>query len=348
MKDLFKLRNIILLCTFLAAGIIFALISFVNHYHFRTFAFDLGLFNNAIYDFAHFRSNEVTMLYPNHYTFLQTHFSLFPVLVSPLFWIFGSYSLLVFQLIMILFGGWGVYRFTGLFTERFFLRIMALLHFFSMWGIYSALAFDYHDNVIGAMFVPWIFYYFKKERWLPVLVFSVLLLISKENMALWAVFIFIGLALIYRKEKTKRNFAMIWAGASAFYFLTVIFYIIPAFSPYSEAYTQFQMYSSLGNSAGEVLKNIFLHPVNTLRMLFENHNGSFYYDGVKMELHKVILLGGGFILLFRPKYFFMLIPLRICLYGDCNVNGFCALVKKTVTGLESSRIKDRLFILHIF
>ena len=304
-------QRIVLLVIFLVAAVVFALISFVDHYNFRSYAFDLGLFNNAIYDFAHFRSNDVTMLYPDHYTFLQTHFSLFPILVSPLYWIFGSYTLLVFQLFSVLFGGWGVYRFIGEFTQNFTIRILGLLHFFTAWGIFSALAFDYHDNVVGAMFVPWIFYYFKKGQRLKVIIFMILLLISKENLALWAIFIFAGLAIIYRKEKIKRNLALICSAGSLAYFMLIILYVIPAFSPYSEAYTQFQMYRTLGGSFSEVLKNIFSHPLNTLRMLFENHSGSFYYDGIKMELHRMILLTGGFILLFRPAYFLMLIPLYL-------------------------------------
>lgn len=35
-------------------GIIFSSVSFVNHYNFRTYALDLGLYNNALFDYARF------------------------------------------------------------------------------------------------------------------------------------------------------------------------------------------------------------------------------------------------------------------------------------------------------
>ena len=40
---------------------IYSLISFVNHYNFRTYALDLGAYTNAIYDYSHFKWNDSTV-----------------------------------------------------------------------------------------------------------------------------------------------------------------------------------------------------------------------------------------------------------------------------------------------
>ena len=50
------------------------------------------------------------------------------------------------------------------FPENKYLPFLAVVHFFSMWGIYSALSYDYHDNVMAAMFVPWLFYFFVEKK----------------------------------------------------------------------------------------------------------------------------------------------------------------------------------------
>ena len=36
-------------------GTVYVLISFVNHYNFRTYALDLGAYTNALYKYAHFQ-----------------------------------------------------------------------------------------------------------------------------------------------------------------------------------------------------------------------------------------------------------------------------------------------------
>ena len=90
-------------------GIIFSSISLVNHYNFRTYAFDLGLFNNALFDYAHFRMNHYSLMkefFPNA---LGDHFSLLTLFFSPLYWIFGTYTLLIVQVLAILSGGLGVF-----------------------------------------------------------------------------------------------------------------------------------------------------------------------------------------------------------------------------------------------
>ncbi len=86
-------------------GIIYGLISLVNHYNFRTYALDLGLVNHAIYDYAHFRVNYSTLLLDaSPMNFLGSHFTLLPLLFSPLYWLFGSYTLLIVQIAAVLFG----------------------------------------------------------------------------------------------------------------------------------------------------------------------------------------------------------------------------------------------------
>jgi len=153
-------------------GVVYCSISLINHYYFRTFSLDLGLYNNAIYDYAHFRWNDYSLLDHLFANPLGDHFALLPILVSPLYWIFGSWTMLVVQIAGILFGGYGLYHFVAQRTESKWLPNLAMIHFFTLWGIYSALSFDFHDNVMAAMFVPWFLHYFDKQSWGKTIVFS--------------------------------------------------------------------------------------------------------------------------------------------------------------------------------
>jgi len=299
-------RRVFLYIIFIFFGLLYADISLINHYNFRTSAFDLGLYNNAIYDYAHFRTNSDPLLLQNVGNVLADHFELLPIIFSPLSYLFGTYTLLLVQIAAILFGGYGIYL---VFEKRFSKPViprLALVYFLSMWGIYSALSFDYHNNVVGAMFVPWLFYYFDRKKFKQAAFFFVLLLISKENMALWAVFISIGLLLMNFRDKDKRRFAVTSSIAAAVYFIAVVSWIMPSLNHSGQYFHN--DFGSLGNNFGEVFLNIIRHPLQTCRLLVENNTDDPHAIGIKPQLFLIILLSGGFVLLVRPVYLFMLLP----------------------------------------
>ena len=64
--------------------------------------------------------------------------------------------------------------------------------FGGQWG--AALAVDYHDNVLGALAVPWLALWVGPRRAGPALAAALLVLLSKENMALWLACLLLGLA----------------------------------------------------------------------------------------------------------------------------------------------------------
>ncbi len=310
-SDIAKKEKIFLYAVLTFFAFIFCSISLVNHYNFRTYALDLGLFNNALWDYAHFRCNDYTLLQQFCTNPLGDHFALLTILVSPLYWLFGSYTMLIVQIAGILFGGYGVYKYISSRTDVNYLGVWAVIHFFSIWGIYSALGFDYHDNVMGAMFVPWFLHYFDKQKWITALVFFILIIISKENMALWAAFIGFGLMALNFKQKTKFKYASFFSALALMYFLIIIQFVMPALreNGQGEGYAQFIRYPLLGNNFTEALITIITKPLYILKVLFVNHLNEPIADGIKMELHYMVLLSGGFVMLWKPHYIIMLIPI---------------------------------------
>ena len=287
---------------------IFSSVSIVNHYFFRTHAHDLGIETNTIFDYAHFRVNDCMLMQPQFNNVLSDHFSILPMVYSPLIYIFGSYTLLIVQLLFILIGGIGIYKYVSLKAKDNWLGILATVHFFSLWGIYTALAFDAHNNVMAAMIVPWFFYFFEKNQLKKAFLFFALVISAKENMALWTLFIAIGLLLVNFKNKERRKFLFLMAITSVVYFITVMQFIMPALANDGRAYLHFE-YHALGNNFGEVVVNILKHPIKTFSLFFENHSGEAIYDTYKSELHFIILLSGGIALFIRPQFLIMLIPI---------------------------------------
>jgi uncharacterized membrane protein len=297
-----------LIFTVIFFGLIYSLISIVNHYNFRTYALDLGLYTNALYKYAHLQLADSSMIKEGHEYLLGGHFDLYLILFSPLVYIFRTYTLLIVQIASILAGGIGVYKYYKLSgSKQEFIALAATIYFLLFFGIYSALAFDYHSNVIAAMLIPWFFYFFKRKYFGIASVLVLFVLISQENMALWMIFICIGLIFEYRKNKSAVTYLSLFILASIIYFITVIYVLIPRFSNSNE-YTGFA-YSILGNTPLEALKNLLTHPVDHLKILFINHNNIPGGDYVKIEMHVLVLLSGALILILRPYYLIMLIPI---------------------------------------
>ena len=284
---------------FMAFAIIFCDISLVNHYLFRTTSLDLGLYNHSIYDYVHFRTPSFVNAGKPFSNLLNDHFELYPLICSPLYFIFGSYSMLIVQIAMTLFGGYGIYKYVLAKTDNPYYSRLAVCHFFLIWGLFSALAYDYHNNVVAVMFVPWLFYYFEKGSFIKAGLFLFLILIGKENMALWMTFVGVGMATLYFKDKGKLRFSLLMAFASLTYFVVILKGIMPHLGKEGYEYSHFQ-FSALGNNFSEAIGTIFTRPVFTMKTLFTNHLAQAQFDGVKALTHIFIILSGGFIFFLPP------------------------------------------------
>ncbi len=290
-------------------ALIFCSISLVNHYLYRTYAFDLGIYNNMLYSYSHFKLNYTPLQQPLVYHAFADHFEPVFFLFAPFYWIFGSYTLLIIQIIMVIFGGIGAMRFAKLHSNNNTLSIAILIQFYAMWGVYSALAFDFHNNITAAMIVPWVMVFAQQKNIKPLIIAWAVILLSKENMALYGIFVCLGLALHYFNDKQLRNLFLILTAASAVYFVLVVKVFIPSFQQPGAGYLYDSMYKSLGTTPKEILGNIFNKPGYLFSLLFENYSGEALFNGIKSELHFSVLISGGIFMLYKPQFLVMLIPI---------------------------------------
>ncbi|MFC2150953.1 DUF2079 domain-containing protein [Bacteroidota bacterium] len=310
-KLVFEQKHVFLLITLFIYALIFSLISIVNHYQLRTYALDLGVYNHALYSFANFKSAVFTLgIDGREMPFLGTHFSPIMFFYVPFYYPFGSYTLLIIQILAILSGGVVVYRYAlEKFIDNAWIPKLILIQFFSIWGIYSALSFDFHNNVIAAMLVLWFVYFLEKRKYWVGLIFWVLVLISQENMAIWMIFILIGLIIKNRiKSKKFLKIEILLLAFTIIYSILVIGYIMPAIQG-AENNLQIVRYSHLGSNFGEILVTVIQKPLYTLSLLFKNILEDPAYNGIKLELHFIVLVSGGICLFLRPVYLVMLIPI---------------------------------------
>lgn len=293
-------------------GIIFSLISIVNHYLLRTYALDLGVYNHALYSFSHLREPRFTLgLEGNDISFWGTHFSPITIIYTPFYFLFGSYTLLIIQIVAILLGGVGIYQYSigKLNSPR--MSLLILICFFSTWGIYSALSFDFHNNVIGAMLIPWFIYFLKKKKVSVSILFFILIISCQENVALWMIFIMIGFITNemflknYVNDFKSLYFHLSLLVLSITYFLIVILILMPNLN---QVTPQFFRYSLQGNSFTEIIASIIKYPGDAIKHIFTSSLSTEITHGLKTEFNVMVLLSGGIFLFFKPHYLIMLIP----------------------------------------
>lgn len=299
-------KVITLAAVFTIAGVLYGLISLVNHYLFKTYTLDLGLYTHALYDYAHFRLSDCSMFRPEPQNILSDHFDLYLILLSPLIYIFGTYTLLIVQIAAVLLGGWGVYKLIGLYTDDDWLPILAMATLFFSFGIIHPIAFDYHSNVLTATMLPWLLYYLKQQKFGLATLFVVLFVIGKENMSLWLFFIAIGLMWDYRKSKKTLWYLAGYAVFGLVYFFVINMVVMPRLGGSGGGFAR---YEYLGSNYTEIAKNLISHPAHALQILFTNTSGEPNYDGIKAEFYLCALATGMIFTLLKPNYFLMLIPL---------------------------------------
>ena len=303
-----KITMAILLSLFL---ILYLLTAVPNHYLLKTAALDLGMFNHAIYEFSHFKWNYFTTGIVNaHQNYFSDHFSPITLLIAPLWYLSGSYTLVILQPVFFVLGALAVFKIAKKFELSIYGQWALAFAYLLNWSIFAALSFDFHTNSLAAVFALWTFYFFQKKEFGKVAIGCLLILMCKETTPLWLAGGILGFGLDYKNLFSKKNLlpSLIFVGVLA-YFVLVFMVIMPALRP-PEAFDQFFRFSYLGSSWGEIFRHLVSNPLELVKILFYEVDGQ-TISNVKVEWWGLFLLSGGFGILFNRKLIFVLAPLLI-------------------------------------
>jgi len=293
-------------------GIIYLVIGLCNHYFFRTYGYDYAMYNFAFYDYAHFRISDTPVHLLPHINFLQDHVSFTLMIFIPFYWLLGwltgTYTLLIIQTAIILYGGWAVYQLLIFKTKSNFLSSLALFQYLFILGRWISFTNDFTTATIASSMIPVFLYYFETKKHWPALLTFLFILASREDMPLWTAFIGIFLLVSHRGDRKQQIASLLVIALSCIYFVLVFTVIIPALETEYKKFSMFS-YSALGQNPYEALIFIVKHPVDTLKLFFVNHSGDPAFDGIKQEFYVYYLIFGGFLLFFKPRYLLLFIPI---------------------------------------
>ncbi len=223
-------------------------------------------------------------------------------------WLTGTYTLIIIQYTLIVVAAWYSHKLITLKSDNIWLSTGILIYYFTLLGRYTTISCDVNIAVISACFVPAFIYYFKTQKYLISSIFLILLLLSRENIPIWLVFIFIVLIIDHYKDKKAVIFSVVGILISVAYFIILFKVLIPSIETSEKKFTLFN-YAALGENPGEAISFVFHHPLETIKLFFINHLNDPAADGIKAEFYWVYLISGGFVLFLRPKYLIWFIPI---------------------------------------
>ncbi|MGB1031461.1 MAG: DUF2079 domain-containing protein, partial [Flavobacteriales bacterium] len=202
------------------SSLVYAAITFVNHYNFRTYALDLGYYTQVSQDWISGASPSTAGFKSVAQHSLSSHFDLSQIVFSPFVLLFGPWGLLFIQWASILFGALGIYQWTQYHKSKYSLPI--LICFLSFFSVFQALAYDYHSTVVACMLLPWYFLSVAKGKiklsWVLLISFA----LFREDLALFAAFIAAGQVALYWKAPDLKNQLLAQTTSMAALFLLII------------------------------------------------------------------------------------------------------------------------------
>ncbi len=275
-------------------------ISFSNHLAFRTYALDLGLYTQHAWNYFNGNSPDLSMVGRTVHA-LADHFDLYLIFLSPFAALGGAWALLVAQWLSFGVGcslacRLGRRERTGMFLG---------LYFVCLWPVIQAAGFDYHSNVIAAMgwLLWWQLMRNRRHAWSWILL--ILLWVGKEDMPLWMTFSALGGALHFR---THRRTFLLQSGASFIFFLVVIGVLMPAF-PSDGAVSNLGKYGMIEQLFSSVTPLVDSLQQLLISLLHSPEGGIIDSRDVRHEFWAFFLLSGGWLLIRRPAFLIMLLPL---------------------------------------
>ncbi len=270
-----RVSYVILTLMIIVYIIVFTYIPWKQQDAFATFGYDLGYVDNRIWLVNEFllgriRFDELFSTIGGMHIF-GNHIEPILFLLAPFYWIWDNVKIiLLLQTSVIALGALPVYwigkdklneTFTPLVFPFAYLMYPAL-QYITLW--------HFHSEALAITFLLFAFYYATKNNYLRLFLFSILAIMTKEDMTL--VTLFLGGYVFIKQNKKFGTLLMI---LSIVWFVVSIKMILPYYSGEDSGFIFQTRYGSFGNSFDQAVKTAILNPSLTIAT-FMKHEGPRY------------------------------------------------------------------------
>lgn len=256
------MQRIQLTAAMAAASVLYLVHSLLRYATFSAKGFDLGIFDQAVRQYALFKA-PIVPIKGEDFHLLGDHFHPVLVVLAPLYWIWDDPRMLNIALILLLVSaapptylvarGWFGHR-TGM------VAVGALL---LGWPFQAIVNWDFHEIAVGVPLIAWIIWAMERGRIRLAVGLSAALLLVREDMGVTLVAIALVLLLRRRWIAAALTAAL---GVAGYWFATDV--VIPHFSPSGDfGYWEF---TALGASAGAAVVFLLTQPWHAAAILVDH------------------------------------------------------------------------------
>jgi uncharacterized membrane protein len=319
-------------------SILYAMLSVVRHNHFQSTATDLGVYDQAVWQYSRF-------IWPYNTVkdrfILGDHLTLTLPLLAPVFWVWNdARALLILQAVWVSMSVFAMYKLVRI--RKFSPLVASSLSFvYSLfYGIQYGIFFDFHPVLLAVGLIPWMLYFLESKHTKLFIAALILLLLTQENMGL--ALASLGCIYFFRKPYRKLSVALILGGIV----ITLIsMKIVASFSPVGYQYTPhvptqiFQFIQQLFNSPDKKL--VWLYSLSAFSFLPVFSPGAML--AVIMDLAQYFVTGPEVARMWSPFLHHRAILAPFLLLGTLDVLGLLGKKKINVTPIALLLVASCLF-----
>jgi uncharacterized membrane protein len=269
--------------------------AFADQARYLTTGYDLGIFDQALRAYAHFKAPMIPLKGAG-YNIFGDHFHPIIAVLAPLYWIWDNVGmLLIAQAVLTAAAIPVVYRFTRRRAGEGFSLLVAAAFGFG-WPLQGLIDFDFHEIAFATPLVALAIDALDRRDDRKLVLWCALLLFVREDMGL-IVALFGVLLLAQRRDKLRFGLGMIGVGGLCYGLTTQV--IIPHFAA-GHQFAYGNQFGALGPNLSSALGNIITHPWHAADV--------FFTPEIKSQTLALLFLP-LLLIPFRSRYWVLSIPL---------------------------------------
>lgn len=273
--------------------IVYATFSLARHRAYGTAGYDLGIFDQAVRAYAHWRA-PIVPLKGVGYNVFGDHFHPIIATAAPFYWIWDHpQTLLLLQAALVASSVLVVYRFTRRRTSNVGSLVVAFAYA-SSWALQTLVNFNVHEVAWGLPILALALDALDREDDRQLLIFAGLLLLVREDMGVLV--LLLGVLRLFRRPRWI-GVVLVLGGVIAYELTTAV--ILPHFAP-SGRFAYWQYTETLGPDLPSAVRTLVTRPWHVVKLFFS--------PGVKTETTLLLLLP-LLLLPLRSRYAILALPL---------------------------------------
>ncbi|HET7091766.1 MAG TPA: DUF2079 domain-containing protein [Anaerolineae bacterium] len=292
-------ESVVLIALITICAILFVYLSVARHYTFSTAAYDLAMYDQAVWNTSQGRWFEINLLedtMPDLTNKLGDHVEPILLPIALLYRLRANADvLLILQALALAALIWPLYHVVWHLTGRLLLAGVAVALYLAHPAMWNALLFDFHPVTLAAAFLMFALWMLIQKKRTACLIFALLAMACKEHIGL-IVAMFGVYAVLFQKSERRLGAVLIAMGLAGS--ILAIGVVNPAYQPSGASY-YLNRYSKVGSSIGEIL----LAPLTKPDVVWATLTGPkriSYYGDLLLPLGGLPLLGPAFILPVLP------------------------------------------------